>query len=184
MQVEEYYEQIVSAPKPRRGVLGMLKAGQIIFLVLTVITFAAFYLFPISGGTAGAILSFSVPVICLALSLLYRWRRRKLLTDYEYIFSNGDLEIARVIANAKRRKLMTCDVANFEAMGPIADEEGKRLSNMPELQKVIATPDGVATHYAYFNRNGEKTMLMFSPNEKLFGMIQQQNKRARLYQGR
>ena len=24
MQVEEYYEQIVSAPKPRRGVLGML----------------------------------------------------------------------------------------------------------------------------------------------------------------
>ena len=55
---------------------------------------------------------------------------------------------------------------------------------MPELQKIIATPDGVATHYAYFNRNGEKTMLMFSPNEKLFGMIQQQNKRARLYQGR
>ena len=87
MQVEEYYEQIVSAPKPRRGVLGMLKAGQIIFLVLTVITFAAFYLFPISGGTAGAILGFSVPVICLALSLLYRWRRRKLLTDYEYILS-------------------------------------------------------------------------------------------------
>lgn len=89
--------------------------------------------------------------------------------EYEYTFTNGELDIDKIVAKKKRTSLITADVKKFTAFGKYND-------NLPETSDmtVVVSSDNIASHEYYADfEHGEygKVRLIFSPNEKMLENI-------------
>ena len=87
--------------------------------------------------------------------------------EYEYIVTNGDIDVDKIIAKRKRKRLITAKASLFERFGKL--EDAPEVSSSATIVKV----DGLCTedtelYYADFTHQtiGE-TRLIFSPTEKL-----------------
>ena len=88
-------------------------------------------------GTLGMNFSwFSViTVVAFAGIAVYLWFfHDKLLTEYEYTFTNGALDFAEVYNNKKRKSLGSLNVRNVEAFGKVDSEGFRRFLNMPGIK--------------------------------------------------
>ena len=74
---------------------------------------------------------FSVVVILLSAGIaVYTWFfHDKLLTEYEYTFTNGALDFAEVYNNKKRKSLGSLNVRNVEAFGKVSSPSFQRYLN-------------------------------------------------------
>jgi len=86
--------------------------------------------------------------------------------EYEYIFTNGELDVDKIIAKRQRKRILTVDIKSFSSFGKLSNET--IIKNMV-ITKIMAD-DGIAenTYYADFksSKHGQ-TRLYFSPNERL-----------------
>ena len=60
----------------------------------------------------------------------------KLLTEYEYTFTNGALDFAEVYNNKKRKSLGSLNVRNVEAFGKVSSSAFQRYLNMPGIKRM------------------------------------------------
>lgn len=89
--------------------------------------------------------------------------------EYEYIFTNGELDIDKIIAKRKRKRLVTVEVKSLSDFGKYENMK----NNNPEAT-IIHAHDGCAenTYYADFkSQKYGSTRLLFSPNERLLNNI-------------
>ena len=89
--------------------------------------------------------------------------------EYEYAFTEGELDVDKVI-NARRRKRMTSfDVNDMEVFADKNYSEFNRYMNNPRIEKLWACADreGDDLCFAVYNSGGASKMLLFSPNEKI-----------------
>ena len=87
---------------------------------------------------------FSVPalietVIFIGGAVLLFLFKDRLKTEYEYTFTNGDLDFAQVFNNQKRKALGTMRVKNVEAFGPQAHQHAR-----PDPEKLVPEPGSQA----------------------------------------
>lgn len=89
--------------------------------------------------------------------------------EYEYTFTNGELDIDKIVAKKKRTSLVTADVKKFTAFGKYSD----KLEETEDMTVVISS-DNIASHEYYADFTHEEfgsTRLIFSPNEKMLENI-------------
>lgn len=99
--------------------------------------------------------------------LLYLFNNR-LRTEYEYTFTNGDLDFAQVFNNAKRKSLGGLKVRNIEAFGPVASGAFNRYINMDGVkQRRWFLNRGAELYFFYWVKNGEKNMIIFEPSQEM-----------------
>jgi len=93
--------------------------------------------------------------------------------EYDYTFTNGILDIAKVINNSKRKKLLSVDVREFEVIAPISHEGFQRMLHHKGIQNRYNyfLNRGGGLYYGVFTQNGVKSMLVFEPSEKLVQMF-------------
>lgn len=91
--------------------------------------------------------------------------------EYEYIVTNGDVDVDKIIAKRTRKRLITAKASLFERFGKL--EDAPEISEKATIVKV----DGICEqdtelYYADFTHQtiGE-TRLIFSPTEKLLESI-------------
>lgn len=121
--------------------------------------------------------SFSVPILVMtAVSLgvgflLYLYKDR-LRTEFEYTFTNGDLDFAQVYNNKKRKNLGTMRVKNVEAFGSVAGDPFRKLINMPGLvRKNWFLNRDANLYYFYYQKDGAKTVIVLEPSVEMVEMI-------------
>lgn len=89
--------------------------------------------------------------------------------EYEYTFTNGELDIAKIIAKKKRVEMLSTEVKSFTDFGKFSDE----LEESEDMTVVIAS-DNIASHEYYADFQSEaygSTRLVFVPNEKMLEYI-------------
>ena len=89
--------------------------------------------------------------------------------EYEYTFTNGELDIAKIIAKKKRTELLSTDVRRFTAFGKYKDD----MEETDDMTVVIAS-DNIASHEYYADFQHEEygiTRLIFVPDEKTLSNI-------------
>lgn len=89
--------------------------------------------------------------------------------EYEYTFTNGELDIDKIVAKKKRTPMITADVGKFIAFGKYSE----KLTETDDMTVVISS-DNIASHeyYADFvHSDYGKTRLIFSPNETMLDNI-------------
>ena len=119
---------------------------------------------------------FSVIVIVLSAGIaVYTWfSHDKLLTEYEYTFTNGALDFAEVYNNKKRKSLGSLNVKNVEAFGKVSSSSFQRYLNMPGIKRMNWFLNREAElYYFYFTKDSDKKMIILEPSEEMVDYIKQ-----------
>lgn len=84
--------------------------------------------------------------------------------EYEYIITNGEIDIDKIVAKSKRTRLITVKVSTFTAYGEFTEN----IKDDDSITLVLASENtGVDDWYADFETETYgKTRLIFTPNQK------------------
>ena len=166
-------EQIVAK---NRSSTDYLKIGGIVVGALVLASLCMF--FSIMTG-------FSVLVI-VAVGVLFGgvYLLGNMSIEYEYILTNNELDIDKIIGKRKRKRMITLDVSTAEAFAPYPPEEDIAADATVHASSGLEQDAYylVVTHSGY-----GKVNLIFNPNEKIREAIAQEvpNKlRAELRHGK
>ncbi|MCL2498949.1 MAG: DUF6106 family protein [Defluviitaleaceae bacterium] len=92
--------------------------------------------------------------------------------EYEYVFTNGDLDIDIIYNRARRKRLFSGHVNNFELMCHV--EDNVRIGEFNSAQETRDYSSGVVGEntYAFLTtHNSKRLKIIFEPNEKLLKAI-------------
>ena len=137
-------------------------AGGVVFasdtnpLYISLAILAGFFLLVVFGGTA----------------VLLFLKRDELKTEYEYTFTNGILDFAKVFNNKKRKALGTMNLKNIEACGKVASGSFNRYISMPQIKRTNWFLNREADlFYLYFTKDSQKRIIIIEPSEEMENLI-------------
>lgn len=93
--------------------------------------------------------------------------------EYEYIVTNGEIDIDKIIAKRKRLRLITAKASAFEAFGEYdnAPAVGEGVTTVSAVGASLSE-DGSKVYYADFKHpSAGDVRIIFSPNEKVVEAI-------------
>lgn len=128
--------------------------------------------------------NFNVPIIVTTLisgGLTYGCfvARNNQRVEYDYTFTNGILDIAKVINNSRRKRLLSTDIRGFEIIAPTSDEGFQRLLHHGGIENKFNyfLNRGGGLYYGVFIHEGKKSLLVFEPSNALLKMFKIYNPR-------
>lgn len=103
--------------------------------------------------------------------------------EFEYAFTNGSLDFAKVMHGAKRKELGSMNVANVSACGHVAHDSFRRFLSMKDVKRRnwFLNRDG-NLFYFYYVKENQKNMIVIEPSEEMVEMIRRYVP-AGVYQG-
>ena len=123
------------------------------------------------------IMQFSLPALAMflanaGLAVLLYFGKDELKAEYEYTFTNGTLDFAKVLRGARRKELGSMNVANVEACGHVTDPSFARFRSMNSVRtrNWFLNRDG-NLFYFYYTKDGQKNMIVLEPSEEMVTMI-------------
>lgn len=131
-------------------------------LVITFISFIIMMMFP------SALIGMLPMVIVLIFYIAYRINT-SFDVEYEYILTNGELDVDKITNKKRRKRLMTIHCKSFTAFAKVGDKEFLSEEN-GEFVRVIdasAKSSALEDYYAVFYKNGQKIKLIFNPTQKM-----------------
>lgn len=155
VKMDIFVEQLVRKPSDGKttALKVLIAAGMVIVTVLCVLLMFIGFAFGIiiaAGAIYGGI-----------------YLMTGLDAEYEYIVTNGEMDIDKIIAKRKRKRLITAKASSFERFG--------KLSGAPQAGSgvTVVKADGISsenteTYYADFTHPSMGNVrLIFSPEEKV-----------------
>ena len=116
--------------------------------------------------------SLLVGLVAAGLAVLLFFFRDRLRTEYEYTFTNGELDFAQVFNNNKRKNLGSRKVKGVDAFGKVASGSFQRYLSMPETKQIRWYLNREAElYYFFYQKEGKKSILVFEPSEEMVRLI-------------
>ncbi|MCL1806397.1 MAG: DUF6106 family protein [Oscillospiraceae bacterium] len=95
---------------------------------------------------------------------------RRLNLEFEYIVTNGEMDVDRIMGRRTRKRMFTVDCRNFDILAPYKPEykneyESQTISNVVDVSSHTEAP---GRWFALYNaKDGKRTLLIFEPSEKM-----------------
>lgn len=119
--------------------------------------------------TIGSPLSLFAVILALGTGFGVYYIVSRMYVEYEYTFTNGELDIDKIVAKSKRYELLSVEVRRFTAFG-IYDDCMEETDDMT----VVESSDNIVGHEYFADFEHEeygKTRLIFAPNENMLESI-------------
>ncbi len=122
---------------------------------------------------------FSIPLLVFVLisggiAVYTFFFHDRLLTEYEYTFTNGSLDFAEVYNNKKRKSLGSLNVRTVDAFGRVASGSFQRYLNTPNMKRMNWFLNRDAElYYFFFSKDSNKKMIVLEPSAELVDYIKQ-----------
>lgn len=88
--------------------------------------------------------------------------------EYEYIVTNGDLDIDKIISKRKRKRIFSANCREFDIVSKVKSnsfsQSVQSIKNRIDASGSIDSPD---TYFITLNYKGEKTLVIFEPDERM-----------------
>ena len=168
MSDELFLEQMV-----RRGT----DKEVLIKRILIIVSGLVIAVFPYGLSLSVGYLVGPVLLVVVALAIWILWRR--VYREFEYIFTDGNLDVDVIYNRSGRRHVGTFDVKKARLIAPANDEKNKALIE-GKFQKEFTADSGLHPEntYVLLGTVGEQTCkLVFEPNEELLNAIKRYNPR-------
>ena len=134
------------------------------------------------------IVSFNVATVFMTLlsvgtAVLLFFVKDNFKVEFEYAFTNGSLDFAKVMQGAKRKELGSMNVANVSACGHVAHDSFRKFLAMKDVKRRnwFLNRDG-NLFYFYYVKENQKNMIVIEPSEEMVEMIRRYVP-AGVYQG-
>jgi len=149
-------EKIVARKKGPKDFLvsvGIVLAGLIVvFITLQIPILNSFFLLIFAG---------------VAYGVYYFITSRNV--EFEYIVTNGYLDIDKIIARRKRKRIFSADCKDFDIVAKYNPFGSGRnvLQNSQKTIEAISSMESKDIYYITLNYKGEKTTVLFEPDERM-----------------
>ena len=176
--MDNFHEEIVVRHK--RGLYSFLYALCWVFMVI-------FALLALNGLTGAMnILSGQIDstvIISIVFLVVFGggtfllWRHKdELRCEYDYTFTNGDLDIAKVLNNTRRKALTSLSMRNVEACGAINHASFQRYLTMRDIKKYNWFLNRESNlYYFYFTKNSVKYLIIVELSDEMIAMVRSHN---------
>ncbi len=153
-----FLEYIVSRKKGAKEILKIAGILIAMFVLLMLCTFLL--LTPISG----IVLLLIAGVIYGAYYLISAQN-----VEYEYIVTNGELDVDSIVNRRKRKRLITVHSRTFDIVAPVGDARYKNEENANFTRVIDASSraNNGREYFAVFSKDGQKIKLVFEPTERM-----------------
>ena len=107
-----------------------------------------------------------------AIAVFLFMQKDTLKLEYEYTFTNGTLDFAKVMRGARRKELGSMNVANVAAMGHVAHQSFQKFLAQKDVEKKnwFLNRDG-NLFYFYYVKDNKKHMIIIEPTEEMVDLI-------------
>jgi len=112
------------------------------------------------------------PVLAIGLAWVAFVLIRRFNIEFEYIFTNGELDIDKIYNKIKRKHALTVNVRSFAVM--VSMKNSSLKSELGNISKVLDYSTGEVTDSTYaavYEDDGNRIQLIFDPNEAIFEAI-------------
>ena len=111
-------------------------------------------------------------VLSIGAAVLLFFVKDNFKVEFEYSFTNGSLDFAKVMRSAKRKELGSMNVANVAACGHVAHDSFRKFLAMKDVNKRnwFLNRDG-NLFYFYYVKENRKNMIIIEPSEEMVEMI-------------
>ena len=155
--MDAFIEKIVhkkKTPKDRAFSFGIILAAFLVSFVL---------LFLLAEYIAQFAFLLSVGVIYLGFRLQSRTN-----LEFEYLVTNGSLDIDKIISQRKRVRIFSSDCREFEAVGRVKSKNyGPHVTNGAEQIFAGTGMDSESLFFVTLPYKGKKTVLFFEPDQRM-----------------
>ncbi len=100
--------------------------------------------------------------------------------EYEYILTNNELDIDKIIGKNGRKRLCTINFSEIEQCANITDSRFLNVYNSTDgkiVKNYAGDIDGDRVYFVDYSKNGERRRVIFQPNEKILNGIRKANPR-------
>lgn len=161
--MDNFAEQLV-----KRNETAADKAKRVTTVIIGIIVTLALLLLALIQLQSSLIATIGI-ILAVAAAFGTYYLVQSSMVEYEYTFTNGELDVDKIVAKKKRSELLSVDVRKFTAFGKYDDglEETEDMT-------VILVSDNIASHEFYADFQHEEygnTRLIFAPDEKLLANI-------------
>ena len=159
---DTYIEYLVKKRSTSKDIL--LKI--LIVIAAVVIALALFFLSPLLG-------MFSMFGYLLAFGAFYGAYRLigAMNLEYEYLLTNGDLDIDKIMNRNSRKRILSVKCSSFETFGRYQEAEHKNKQYQTRIM-ACSSPSDPEVWYASFKHSKHgHTLLVFNANERILEAI-------------
>lgn len=161
--MDNYYEQLVRSKETPKYIVARL--GMIIFAV--------------AAGFNLMVTKWLFALIFGIIALISFFIKKMSFVEYEYIFTNGDIDVDIIYDQNKRKRVFNFAVKDIELLALANSDEVKNFSGNPgKVLKCYPSTSKEKVYAAMINKAGKRFRLIFVPNEKFVGMCFKYNPKA------
>ena len=174
--MDQFREEVVTKQNKTFQTAAYILAN-VMWILLAVYTFLALQNFSFalaqSGFNTATLVALLQVLLPGALAVFIFLKRDQVRTEYEYTFTNGQMDFAQVFNNKKRKNLGTMNLRNLEACGLVSSGSFQRYITMPGIKRTHWFLNREAQLvYLYFQKDGQKRIIIIEPSEEMTHMIQ------------
>lgn len=160
--MDNFYEQFVGT---KESVLYKVVKGMIYFLAVL----SALYLF--TGNIIFCIVSAAGAVVCY-------FSKKQLYVEYEYIYTNGAVDIDKILDKNKRKRAVSFNVSDVELIAPMESDQINNSNFRPENTFNFFTEKIESKKYAILLvKGGQRIQVNFVPDENFMKLCIAKNPR-------
>lgn len=88
--------------------------------------------------------------------------------EFEYVVTNGDLDIDKIISQRKRKRIFSASCKDFDIVASVKSNSfSQSVQSIKNRIDASGSPNSPNTYFATLNYKGEKTLLLFDPDERM-----------------
>lgn len=153
MEKNFFKEQIIKRQPSTKDLL--MKIG--IVLAAVVLSLASFTFLGMFGP---------VGVVVALFGAYWLWQRTN--KEFEYVFTNGELDIDTIYNKSQRKRTFSCDIKDFQICAKVNDTQyANEFSRAEQTLDFSSNSKDAQPYAALLDYKGKKTKMIFEPNEKI-----------------
>ena len=156
--MDDFFEQIVEIKRTAKDYILLIGVWLLAILLSTVVVAFTFATFAILGPIV------LFPIIGAAY-IAYKLSMR-FFTEYEYIITNGTMDIDKIIAKSSRKRMASFEISWVESLEKY-NPQNKITGNFERIVYACNVDDPNAYKMVLMKEGIGKQCIVFSPNEKI-----------------
>ncbi len=164
--MDYFYEQLVTTKKSTTYIIA--KYASFVFII---IAFVFITTFNITGFIIGGVFA--------GLAVAFFFLKQRLYVEYEYVITNGSVDIDKIVEATKRKKVIEFNVKDAELIGKEDSEEVRMFPNKPEKKlNCVISGNNAKVYVAFLTMGEERCTIRFTPDEKFLDICFKYNPRG------
>jgi hypothetical protein len=159
-----FMEKIVARRKNGRDYLkifGIMSAGLVLLFLIVIF---------------GTYVSVLLPLLLVGVGYGEWYLLTSMTREYEYIVTNGDLDIDMIIARRKRKRVFSAKSKEFELMAKVGSDDYRQASRAQrKLLDCSSYMEDPENWFILAEYKGQRLMVVFSPNEQMLKSLKRFN---------